>query len=292
MLGRFIVGTNVCRLRVVGSPLNSLRPLNPRDEAGGSSVSRRRLFSKKSSPLVSFTPRPSPSAPFFGTQLTENARESQRALPFFQIGQNQQNFLLQKNPRSWFSTKEYPPHQIISLPALSPTMEKGNLVEWKKKEGDFIDNDCVAVIETDKSTMEWEYSDEGYLAKILVSPSEGLVVGAPLAIIVDDKEDIEAFKDYSIETSSSESGSGSKAAPEDSTSPPPSPSSSAAPSPPSSSPSTSSTLYANENSILTPSVMRLINEHHIDVTEIVGTGSKLFFFFSYFFFVFLLLFCL
>eukprot|EP00008_Paramoeba_atlantica_P003161 CAMPEP_0201491606 /NCGR_PEP_ID=MMETSP0151_2-20130828/30436_1 /ASSEMBLY_ACC=CAM_ASM_000257 /TAXON_ID=200890 /ORGANISM="Paramoeba atlantica, Strain 621/1 / CCAP 1560/9" /LENGTH=399 /DNA_ID=CAMNT_0047878031 /DNA_START=375 /DNA_END=1574 /DNA_ORIENTATION=- len=91
-------------------------------------------------------------------------------------------------------------------------MEKGNLVEWKKKEGDFIDNETVAVIETDKSTMEWEYSDEGYLAKILREPAEGLLVGDPLAVVVDDEESIAAFKEFTIETLAPEDSSPSPSA--------------------------------------------------------------------------------
>ena len=57
----------------------------------------------------------------------------------------------------------------ILMPALSPTMEKGNLAKWLKKEGDKVKSgDVIAEIETDKATMEVEAVDEGTLAKILV----------------------------------------------------------------------------------------------------------------------------
>ena len=57
----------------------------------------------------------------------------------------------------------------ILMPALSPTMEKGNLSRWLKKEGDKIKSgDILAEIETDKATMEVEAVDEGVLAKIIV----------------------------------------------------------------------------------------------------------------------------
>src|ERR1700740_585556 len=57
----------------------------------------------------------------------------------------------------------------ILMPALSPTMEKGNLAKWLKKEGDKIKpGDVIAEIETDKATMEYEAVDEGTLAKIVV----------------------------------------------------------------------------------------------------------------------------
>ena len=55
------------------------------------------------------------------------------------------------------------------MPALSPTMEKGNLAKWLKKEGDAVKSgDVIAEIETDKATMEVEAVDEGTLGKILV----------------------------------------------------------------------------------------------------------------------------
>ena len=57
----------------------------------------------------------------------------------------------------------------ILMPALSPTMEKGNLARWLKKEGDKIKSgDVIAEIETDKATMEYEAADDGTLAKIVV----------------------------------------------------------------------------------------------------------------------------
>ena len=57
----------------------------------------------------------------------------------------------------------------ILMPALSPTMEKGNLAKWLKKEGDPVKaGDIIAEIETDKATMEVEAADEGVLAKIVV----------------------------------------------------------------------------------------------------------------------------
>jgi len=60
----------------------------------------------------------------------------------------------------------------ILMPALSPTMEKGNLVKWLKKEGDKVKaGDILAEIETDKATMEYEAVDEGTLAKILATDS-------------------------------------------------------------------------------------------------------------------------
>ena len=57
----------------------------------------------------------------------------------------------------------------VLMPALSPTMEKGNLAKWLKKEGDKVKpGDIIAEIETDKATMEYEAIDEGTLGRILI----------------------------------------------------------------------------------------------------------------------------
>src|SRR3954452_18497862 len=71
----------------------------------------------------------------------------------------------------------------VLMPALSPTMEKGNLAKWHKKEGDAVKSgDVIAEIETDKATMEVEAVDEGTLTKILVAEgTEGVSVNSPIA---------------------------------------------------------------------------------------------------------------
>ena len=76
----------------------------------------------------------------------------------------------------------------ILMPALSPTMEKGNLAKWLKKEGDPVKaGDIIAEIETDKATMEFEAVDEGRIGKLLVPEgTEGVKVNAPIAILVGD----------------------------------------------------------------------------------------------------------
>jgi pyruvate dehydrogenase E2 component (dihydrolipoyllysine-residue acetyltransferase) len=82
----------------------------------------------------------------------------------------------------------------ILMPALSPTMEKGNLARWLKKEGDAVKaGDILAEIETDKATMEYEAIDEGVIAKILVP--EGTVdvaVNAPIAVLAAAGEDVKS----------------------------------------------------------------------------------------------------
>jgi pyruvate dehydrogenase E2 component (dihydrolipoamide acetyltransferase) len=106
----------------------------------------------------------------------------------------------------------------LKMPALSPTMEEGTLSKWLVKEGDAVKSgDILAEIETDKATMEFEAVDEGTIAKILVPEgSEGVKVGAPIAILAGEGEDVSAA---------------AKAAPKADTAPPPAPKPAAPPAP-------------------------------------------------------------
>jgi pyruvate dehydrogenase E1 component beta subunit len=85
----------------------------------------------------------------------------------------------------------------VLMPALSPTMEKGNLAKWLKKEGDEVrSGDVIAEIETDKATMEVEAVDEGTLGKILVPEgTNDVAVNTPIAMILAEGEDASALKD-------------------------------------------------------------------------------------------------
>ncbi|WP_454619224.1 pyruvate dehydrogenase complex dihydrolipoamide acetyltransferase [Bradyrhizobium cenepequi] len=82
----------------------------------------------------------------------------------------------------------------ILMPALSPTMEKGNLAKWLKKEGDKVKSgDVIAEIETDKATMEVEAVDEGTIAKILVPEgTQDVPVNDVIAVLAGDGEDVKA----------------------------------------------------------------------------------------------------
>src|ERR1700689_1815302 len=88
------------------------------------------------------------------------------------------------------------PTQVL-MPALSPTMEKGNLSKWLKKEGDTVKSgDVIAEIETDKATMEVEAVDEGTLDKILVPEGTAdVAVNTPIATILADGEDAADLQD-------------------------------------------------------------------------------------------------
>ncbi|MBB3234722.1 pyruvate dehydrogenase complex dihydrolipoamide acetyltransferase [Phyllobacterium endophyticum] len=82
----------------------------------------------------------------------------------------------------------------ITMPALSPTMEEGNLAKWLVKEGDKVTSgDVIAEIETDKATMEVEAVDEGTVARIVVpAGTEGVKVNALIAILAGEGEDVAA----------------------------------------------------------------------------------------------------
>jgi pyruvate dehydrogenase E2 component (dihydrolipoamide acetyltransferase) len=84
----------------------------------------------------------------------------------------------------------------ILMPALSPTMEKGNLAKWLKKEGDTIKSgDVIAEIETDKATMEVEAVDEGVLAKIVVPEGTAdVAVNEVIAVLAGEGEDARALR--------------------------------------------------------------------------------------------------
>jgi len=89
-----------------------------------------------------------------------------------------------------------PDYEELRMPALSPTMSQGNIVAWKKKEGDAVQpGDVYCEVETDKATIEWEAQEEGWLAKILMGDgSQGVEVGVPVAVLAEEAGDVDAIK--------------------------------------------------------------------------------------------------
>ncbi|KAF9139411.1 pyruvate dehydrogenase complex dihydrolipoamide acetyltransferase component (E2) [Linnemannia schmuckeri] len=102
------------------------------------------------------------------------------------------------NMARFYSSKSFPSHITINMPALSPTMTMGNIGTWQKKVGDAVAaGDVLVEIETDKAQMDFECQEEGYIAKILVeSGSKEVSINQPIAIMVENKEDIEKFADF------------------------------------------------------------------------------------------------
>ncbi|KAG0558778.1 hypothetical protein KC19_10G053700 [Ceratodon purpureus] len=152
---------------------------------------------------------------------------------------------------------DLPPHQILAMPALSPTMTQGNVGTWKKKEGDQIAaGDVLCDIETDKATLDFESLEDGYLAKIIISSgSKDVQVGEELCIIAETAEDLEKFASYS----------GASAAPED-----PAPQAEGS----TSQSSSTSAPRAPAPSRLGPAVKKLLSESGLDASQIQGTGPR------------------
>jgi pyruvate dehydrogenase E2 component (dihydrolipoamide acetyltransferase) len=86
----------------------------------------------------------------------------------------------------------------IQMPSLSPTMKTGNLIKWTVTEGQAVNaGDVIAQIETDKATLDFEYPDDGIIGKLLVPEGTNDVeLGTPIAVLVQNKEDMEALKSY------------------------------------------------------------------------------------------------
>ncbi|KAK2594604.1 pyruvate dehydrogenase complex dihydrolipoamide acetyltransferase component (E2) [Conoideocrella luteorostrata] len=95
----------------------------------------------------------------------------------------------------------FPDHQVIKMPALSPTMQAGNIGTWQKKAGDSIGpGDVLVEIETDKAQMDFEFQEEGVIAKILKeSGAKDISVGSPIAILVEEGADISAFEKFTLD---------------------------------------------------------------------------------------------
>ncbi|MGB7287099.1 MAG: pyruvate dehydrogenase complex dihydrolipoamide acetyltransferase [Salaquimonas sp.] len=160
----------------------------------------------------------------------------------------------------------------ITMPALSPTMEEGNLAKWLVKEGDkVVSGDILAEIETDKATMEVEAVDEGTIAKIVVEGgTEGVKVNAVIAILAEDGEDVaEAAKggaDGGEGGADGGNGGGDKpiSAPvstQEAKSDTPAPSSAPAAAP-----------ASDERVFASPLARRLAKEGGVDVAAIAGSG--------------------
>ncbi|PWU95032.1 putative dihydrolipoamide acetyltransferase precursor [Trypanosoma cruzi] len=86
----------------------------------------------------------------------------------------------------------------LFMPALSPSMETGTIVEWKKKVGDLVnENEVFCTVQTDKAVVDYTNTfDAGYLAKILCHSGETVPVAKTIAVMVEDEADIPKIADY------------------------------------------------------------------------------------------------
>lgn len=83
------------------------------------------------------------------------------------------------------------------MPAVSPTMTEGKILKWKVQPGDsFSVGDALFSIETDKATVDYEATEKGYLAKVIVNTNESFPVGKNVAVIVKNKDTVSQFADF------------------------------------------------------------------------------------------------
>ncbi|MEW5316600.1 MAG: hypothetical protein WDW38_007963 [Sanguina aurantia] len=122
----------------------------------------------------------------------------------------------------------FPPHTVLTMPALSPTMSTGNILEWIKKVGDPVaPGDIYCEVETDKATIGWDSQEEGWVAALLApSHSRDVVIGTPIIVIVEDKESLAAFSTYTA--ADAQTGPKPAAAPAGAAPPTPAPAAAAA----------------------------------------------------------------
>jgi pyruvate dehydrogenase E2 component (dihydrolipoamide acetyltransferase) len=159
------------------------------------------------------------------------------------------------------------------MPALSPTMEKGNLAKWLKKEGDKVKSgDVIAEIETDKATMEVEAVDEGTIAKILVPEgTQDVPVNDIIAVLAGDGEDVKAAG----------AGAGAAPAPKPAEAPKPAAAAAAPASPtpapvpaaaPAPAPPAATKGNGHARIFSSPLARRLAKDAGIDLARITGSG--------------------
>lgn len=108
-----------------------------------------------------------------------------------------------------YAAKSFPPHVVVTMPALSPTMTTGNIGAWQKKPGDTVaPGDVLVEIETDKAQMDFEFQEDGVLAKILKESGEkDVAVGNPIAVLVEDGADVPAFESFTLADAGGENAS-------------------------------------------------------------------------------------
>jgi pyruvate dehydrogenase E2 component (dihydrolipoamide acetyltransferase) len=164
----------------------------------------------------------------------------------------------------------------ILMPALSPTMEKGNLARWLKKEGDKVKSgDVIAEIETDKATMEYEAVDEGTLAKIVVPEgTQDVAVNSVIAVLAGEGEDVKAAADAAKAVPQATSKAPEPPKPQAAPSKPAVPiSQPLAPKPATVTQPSQRTATGGTNRIFSsPLARRLAKESNVDLNRVQGSG--------------------
>jgi len=163
----------------------------------------------------------------------------------------------------------------ILMPALSPTMEKGNLAKWLKKEGDKIKSgDVIAEIETDKATMEYEAVDDGTLAKIVVPEgTQDVAVNSVIAVLANEGEDVKAAASANVKAPTAPKAEEPKKG--DTKQSAPAPAIQAAPAPRAPAAAVPSARPAGANRVFaSPLARRLAKEANLDLNNVQGSGPN------------------
>ncbi len=155
--------------------------------------------------------------------------------------------------------------EIITMLALSPTMEEGTIAEWSKPEGEAVEEgEIIAEVETDKATMEMESFFEGTMLKVLVKAGDTVKVGQPMAVVGEPDEDADAaLAAFSGGAPAAESAPASEEA-----EPPPEAPAQQAPSPEASAPARAD----GERIKSSPLARKIAQDNQIDLASLQGSG--------------------
>ncbi|KAF2101443.1 dihydrolipoamide S-acetyltransferase [Rhizodiscina lignyota] len=189
----------------------------------------------------------------------------------------------------YYASKSFPAHTVISMPALSPTMTAGNIGAWQKKAGDTLaPGDVLVEIETDKAQMDFEFQEEGVLAKVLKESGEkDVAVGSPIAVMVEEGTDVSAFESFTVDDAGGDKAPPSSGAKQEAAdaSEPPSKDTDSAP-PQKQEPSSGAGIQAQESDStggkletalsrapkISPAAQRLALEKGVPIGQVKGTG--------------------
>lgn len=151
-------------------------------------------------------------------------------------------------------------------------MTAGNIASWKKGEGEAVNaGDVIAEVETDKATVDYEMTDDGFIAKILVPEgAQDVPVGSTLAVIVESVDEIAAFKDFTLAAAAPPAA----AAPAEAAAPPPATAPAAAPSaPPAPAPAPAAPAAMSSGGVgASPLAKTLAAQKGLSLVGMVGTG--------------------
>ncbi len=157
--------------------------------------------------------------------------------------------------------------EVITMLALSPTMEEGTVAEWIKEEGvEVEEGDIIAEIETDKATMEMESFFDGTVLKVLVKAGDTVPVGAPMAVVGEPGEDADAAL-----AAAGFGGGSTPAAP--APDPTPAPAAEAAPAPtPEAAPAPAAAHHERGRVVASPIARRIAEDEGLSLDAIAGSG--------------------